>query len=156
LIWSTPKAVGDRTTLALMLALYDAGFAVAVPFGENTRYDLLIDDGCVVSRVQCKTGRLREGRIRFNTCSSYAHHPNPRVTKRTYIGEIDYFGVYCPETAGAYLVPIAHASVKRMASLRVNEPRNNQRRFVRFARDYEVGRVAVERAKLRQAGRLSA
>jgi PD-(D/E)XK nuclease superfamily protein len=40
-----PKAVGDRTTLAAMLALYQAGYAVLMPFGENTRYDLVIDDG---------------------------------------------------------------------------------------------------------------
>jgi hypothetical protein len=31
--------VGDRTTLAVMTALYSAGFIVLVPFGENTRYD---------------------------------------------------------------------------------------------------------------------
>ena len=139
-----PKAIGDRTTLAVMLALREAGYAISVPFGENTRYDLLIDEGSTISRVQCKTGRLREGGIRFNTCSSYAHHPNPNVVKRTYIGEIDYFAVHCPETGGVYLVPIAEASLKRMAILRFDEPRNNQRRFIRFARDYEIGRVAIQ------------
>jgi hypothetical protein len=30
-----PKAVGDRTTLAVMLALYDAGFEVLIPFGKT-------------------------------------------------------------------------------------------------------------------------
>jgi PD-(D/E)XK endonuclease len=35
-----PKAKGDRTTLAVMLALREAGYAVLVPFGENTRCDL--------------------------------------------------------------------------------------------------------------------
>jgi len=56
-----PKAKGDRTTLAVMLGLHEAGFAVSVPFGENTRYDLIIDDGTLLARVQCKTGRLRLG-----------------------------------------------------------------------------------------------
>jgi hypothetical protein len=51
-----PKAKGDRTTLAVMLGLHEAGFAVSVPFGENTRYDLIIDDGTSLARVQCKTG----------------------------------------------------------------------------------------------------
>ena len=76
-----PKAIGDRSTLAIMLALHEAGYDLLVPFGENTRYDLVIDDGTHLARVQCKTGRLREGAILFNTCSSYAHHPNPRVVK---------------------------------------------------------------------------
>jgi len=67
-----PKDVGDRTTLAVMLALRDAGFAISVPFGENTRYDLVIDDGVRLLRVQCKTGRLRNGSIFFATCSTSA------------------------------------------------------------------------------------
>jgi hypothetical protein len=138
-----PKAKGDRTTLAVMLALQGAGFAVSLPFGENTRYDLVIDDGCSLARVQCKTGRLREGGVRWATCSSYAHHPNPRMVQRDYIGQIDYFAVYCPETTGVYLVPIANAQLRRMGILRVEEPKNNQRRFIRFARDYEIGRVGT-------------
>jgi hypothetical protein len=96
-----PKAIGDRSTLAIMLALGEAGYDLLVPFGENTRYDLVIDDGDRLARVQCKTGRLRNGAITFNTCSSYAHHSNPRVIKRDYQGEIDYFAVFCPETRAA-------------------------------------------------------
>jgi hypothetical protein len=101
-----PKAIGDRTTLAIIAGLNAAGFLVTVPFGENTRYDLVIDDGTRLLRVQCKTGRLRKGAVAFNTCSSYAHHQNPQVIKRSYEGEIDLFGVYCPETEDVYLVPI--------------------------------------------------
>jgi len=37
-----PKDIGDRTTLAIMLALRDVGFEVLLPFGENARYDLVI------------------------------------------------------------------------------------------------------------------
>jgi PD-(D/E)XK endonuclease len=40
-----PKDVGDRSTLAVMLALCAAGYAVCLPFGENTRCDLVIDEG---------------------------------------------------------------------------------------------------------------
>jgi PD-(D/E)XK endonuclease len=50
-----PKDVGDKSTLAIMLALRERGYWVLVPFGENTRYDLVIDDGCALQRVQCKT-----------------------------------------------------------------------------------------------------
>jgi hypothetical protein len=68
-----PKDVGDRSTLAIMLGLRDAGFAVSVPFGENTRYDLIADDGERLLRVQCKSGRLRRGAIVFATASTYGH-----------------------------------------------------------------------------------
>jgi hypothetical protein len=89
-----PKSIGDRTTLAVMFALQGRGYDISLPFGENTRYDLVIDDGVTLSRVQCKTGRLRAGAIRFAACSCYAHHPNPKVLRRDYLGQIDYFGVH--------------------------------------------------------------
>jgi hypothetical protein len=56
-----PKAVGDRCTLAVMMALQALGLPFSVPFGENTRYDLVIDEGDRLARVQCKSGRLRNG-----------------------------------------------------------------------------------------------
>jgi hypothetical protein len=91
-----PKDIGDKTTLAIMLALRQTGLSVLVPFGENTRYDLVIDDGRDLRRVQCKTGRLRRGAVVWNMCSHYAHHANPRVVRRDYEGEVDYFAVYLP------------------------------------------------------------
>jgi len=45
-----------------------------VPFGENTRYDLVVDDGLRLGRVQCKSGQLVSGVVRFKTASTYAHH----------------------------------------------------------------------------------
>jgi hypothetical protein len=139
-----PKAVGDRSLLAVMLVLREAGFAVYMPFGENTRTDLIIDDGGRLSRVQCKSGRLHCGAVRFATCSTYGHHPNPRVTRRDYVGEIDYFAVYCRDTAGVYLIPIAEVPSRTQGALRVDPARNGQRRRIRFAADYQVGRVRIE------------
>jgi hypothetical protein len=138
-----PKAIGDRSTLAIMLALRETGVAMYVPFGENTRCDLIIDDGVRLSRVQCKTGRLRAGAVRFKTCSDYAHHPNPRSTSRDYQGEIDYFAVYCRETGGVFLVPIEDVPLRRQATLRVDPARNGQTRGIRLAAQYEVARVPV-------------
>jgi hypothetical protein len=126
-----PKDIGDRTTLAVMLALRDLGLGVLVPFGENARYDLVIDDGRSLSKVQCKTGRLRNGAVRWSVCSNYGHHRNPRVAQRDYHGEVDFFGVYCSETEGVYLVPIAELPVRRQGTLRVEPAKNCQRKFVR-------------------------
>jgi PD-(D/E)XK endonuclease len=147
-----PKAVGDRTTMAVMLALVDAGFSVFVPFGENTRADFIIDDGARLARVQCKTGRLRGGAVRFATCSCYGHHRNPATARRDYHGQIDFFAVYCPETAGVYLIPISDLRVKVQGALRVTPPRNNQARKVRLASDYEIGTVRVSSALAASAG----
>jgi hypothetical protein len=138
-----PKDIGDRTTLAVMLALQDSGFAVYVPFGENTRSDLVIDNRRTLARVQCKTGRLRGGAVLFAVCSCYGHHLRPGDARRDYQGEVDYFGVHCPETTAVYLVPIEDLAVRSLATLRVEPARNGQTRNVRHAADYEIGYVSV-------------
>lgn len=138
-----PVDVGDRTTLAVISVLRELGYGVLLPFGENTRYDLVIDNGEELEKVQCKTGRLRRGAVIWSMCSNYGHQSNPHFPRRDYQGEVDYFGVYCPETSGVYLIPIDDIPMRARGSLRVDAPRNNQRKRIRFANRYEIGRVQV-------------
>lgn len=138
-----PKDIGDGTTIAVMHAFNLTGMTFAIPFGENTRYDLLVDTGGSFRRVQCKTGRLRDGGIRFPTCSSYAHHSNPKSRWRDYVGEIDDFAVFCPELGSVYLIPIEDVLARQRATLRVDRPRNNQYAKVRLAAQYELVRFDV-------------
>jgi hypothetical protein len=138
-----PKDIGDRSTLTIIFAFRLQGWSVLVPLGENTRYDLVVDRGAQLRRVQCKTGRLREGAVVFNACSSYAHHPNPKVVRRDYLGQVDEFAVFCPETQAVYSIPIEDMPVRRLARLRVELPRNNQTKGIRFAAPYEIARIDV-------------
>jgi hypothetical protein len=138
-----PKDIGDRSTMAIIFALQVAGYPVLLPFGENTRYDIVIDTGAKLRRVQCKTGRLREGAVVFRTCSSYGHHPNPKIIRRDYQGEIDDFAVYCPELRSVYLIPIEDVSTRTTAMLRVNPPRNGQYKRIRLAAAYEIAKIDV-------------
>jgi hypothetical protein len=135
------KFKGDRSTLAIMLGLQASGYMVSVPFGENTRYDLIADDGKRLLRIQCKTGRLRNGVVLFATCSFYGHHPNPKLIARDYHGDVDAFAVYCMQIGGVYLVPISELPNRRVAALRIAPPLNNQYQKVRFACDFEIAQV---------------
>ena len=105
------------------------------------RYDLVMDDGQSLRKVQCKTGRLRAGAVIWSMCSNYGHHMNPRVVRRAYHGEVDFFAVYCPETGGVYLMPIDDLPMRNRGDLRVDPAKNNQRKRIRFANRYEIGRV---------------
>jgi len=100
-----------------------------------TRYDLVIDDDGRFTRVQCKMGILRCGRVEFRTYSVSGH----RTARVNYRGQIDAFGVYCPETGEAYLVPMeAVANCGAVASLRVAPAKNGQSERVRMAVDYVI------------------
>ena len=71
------KAIGDMSELEAARALARAGYLVSKPLGDSHRYDLIIDDGTVLSRVQVKTGRLRKGAIIFACFSSHSHRGGP-------------------------------------------------------------------------------
>jgi hypothetical protein len=126
-----------------MHALQLKGYPILLPFGENTRYDLAIEVGGKLRRVQCKTGRYRNGAVRFATCSSYAHHPNPKMVRRSYNGEVDDFAVFCPELGAVYLIPMDDLSPRQEAALRVTPTRNGQLKHIRLAAQYELLRFDV-------------
>lgn len=114
-----PKTVGDVTQAMVLARLVEAGHEVLLPFGENVRYDLVIDHGDRFTRVQCKTGRLMQGAVVFNTCSVNLHHPaarrGDRPYRRGYRGEADVFGVYCPGTKSVYLVAVDDVGTREAA-----------------------------------------
>jgi PD-(D/E)XK endonuclease len=130
-----PVDVGERTEAIVLAELVKRGHKVLVPFGTNHRYDFVLDTEDGFLRVQCKTGRLRKGVIRFNTISTRS---NTRQTfRRSYHGEADLFLVYCPETDRVYAVDIEEAA-SGIAALRVAPTVNSQAKGIRWAADYEL------------------
>lgn len=139
-----PKRVGDISQAKVMAALMAAGKSILLPFGENTRYDLVIDEGDRFVRLQCKTGRLgARGVIKFSTASTYDHHARRNGRERRgYRGEADLFAVYCPENDRVYVIPVA-SSPSTQGSLRVTPPANGQLRSIRWAEEFELGRASL-------------
>src|SRR3982750_360455 len=99
---SHPVDVGQRSEAIVLAALVRRGHRVLVPFGTNHRYDFALDLGARFVRVQCKTGRLRGGVIRFQARSTRSNTQGFQC--RSYSGEIDVFAVYCPENGRVYAV----------------------------------------------------
>jgi hypothetical protein len=129
------KAIGDLSELEAARALARAGYLVSKPLGDSHRYDLIIDDGETLSRVQVKTGRLRKGSVIFACFSSHSHRGGPSC--RSYRGEIEFYAVYCPETEQVYLLPESDACLSK-AHLRVTPARNSQSKALRWASQYEL------------------
>jgi hypothetical protein len=130
-----PVEVGQRTEAIVLAELVKRGYRVLVPFGVNHRYDFVIDADDGFIRVQCKTGRLRAGRVVFSTKSVQSN--TRRSIRRDYAGEADVFLVNCPQTGRTYAVPVEEAP-KGYMCLRVEPARNNQAQHIRWAKDYEL------------------
>lgn len=126
-----PKAKGERTEGIILAALLRKGFAVSIPFGNNQRYDLIVDDGTRLLKAQCKTACVVNGCVSFR-----AYSVNGFTGARTnYTGQADIFLVYCPQTDQVYRVPVADAG-KAEVRLRVEPNRGGATSKIRWAADY--------------------
>lgn len=130
-----PVDIGHRSEAAILAELVKRGYRILLPFGVNQRYDLVLatDEGFL--KVQCKTGRLRAGVVRFSAQSVQSNTAGTRV--KDYAGEVDLFAVYCPDNDRVYMVPVDEVPTTAMF-LRVEKPRNQQRKRVRWAEDYAL------------------
>jgi hypothetical protein len=130
---------GNEAEAMILAALIEREFHVSVPFGGGQPYDLVIDlGGFDLLKVQCKTGWQVKSCISFNTRST--DHGQGR---RSYVGLAHIFGVYFPSSRSVYLVPLDAVGGFR-GYLRLEPPRNNQQRKVRFAADFEIDRWSTE------------
>jgi len=135
-----PNEIAAITQAKVATALIEAGKVVLVPWMQVARYDLVFEEKGTFSRVQCKTGQIFRGAVYFRPQSLRAAKQETgwSRTPAGYQGEIDYFGIYCPDNGKVYLVPIAEANTRGTCFLRIDPPKNNQRKRIRWAGDYEV------------------
>jgi hypothetical protein len=131
---------GNAAEAAVLAALVRRGYKVLLPFGDGHSYDLAVDlGGTGVLRVQCKTAWPVSGCLSFN-CRSTDHGRG----RQPYFGLADVFGVYFPPNDSVYLVPLDDVAGFN-GRLRLEPTRNNQRRGIRMATDFEIDRWTLER-----------
>lgn len=128
------KAKGEISEGVVIACLLKQGFSVSLPFGNNQRYDLILDDGERLQRLQVKTGRYAEGCVIFQTASKNGF----TNVRRGYAGEVDLFIIYCPELEAIYSVPVAICGRNEMR-LRVDPARGGPKSTVRWAADFRIG-----------------
>jgi len=119
---------------AVVLATYTrAGFLVSVPFGGGGAYDLIVDAGTRLLKIQVKTG------WHCNGCLLYKGRRRIKDSKqngmrRYRVDEVDFFAVYDPHGDNIYVVP--SAAMGTDGCLRLEPVLNGQQKFIRWARDY--------------------
>lgn len=135
---SNTKATGDETEARIIHEFIANGYSVSLPFGDNDKYDLVVDDGQQLYRIQCKTAwQNKDATIRFNTHSQTT--ANGKYHEQTYENAIDAFAVRDPATETLYWVDIEDATTQKMElrfEAQIDHPSIN------WAADYEFeGRI---------------
>ncbi len=107
------------------------------PVAEGGRYDIVIDLGTRLLRVQCKWAS-RLGDILNVRCATSRHTPRGYVKTTYSANEVDAIAAYSSDTDRCYLIPIDGVAGMAIVSLRLAPTRNNQATNIRWARDYEL------------------
>lgn len=103
------KSSGERTEAVVLAELLKEGYVVLLPFGDNQRYNMVVESAGRFIRIQCKTARMRGiASFSFKVCSTYAHRNRPQ---RTYRGDADVFAVYLPDNGQVYMIPVDEVGV---------------------------------------------
>ncbi|WP_435316899.1 group I intron-associated PD-(D/E)XK endonuclease [Haloarchaeobius sp. TZWSO28] len=107
------KDRGDETEAKIISELVSQGYSVSLPFGDNDKYDLILDDNGQLYRIQCKTAwQNKPDTIRFNTHSQTTR--NGRYHEETYHQTVDAFLVRYPELETLYWINVDDATSQKM------------------------------------------
>ena len=125
---------GDLTEQIVVTELKRRDISVSTPVGDNERYDVVMEqpEGDLL-RAQVKTGRLKQGTIRFNGLSQHTNASGHTYEK--YGEDIDCFAVYCYDTDQTYLIPSCEVGTSMY--LRVDPPDKGTRQ-VNWADKYRL------------------
>ena len=133
----TRKQKGDLAELMVACDLRQRGCKIAIPFGEECDYDLVIDREGSLERVQVKYVESDSRVIHVQCRSNSLTNGKVRRIKRYTRAMIDWLAVYDRTTDACYYVPASELGEGRdMLTLRLAPPRNGQRVGIRFAENY--------------------
>lgn len=128
-----PKEKGEKTEAAILNHLIQLGIPASIPWGNNQRYDLVIDLNGKLLKAQCKSATYKNGVVSFPTSSKAGGK-----TRKDYVGQIDCFLVYCESLNKIYKIDISIAPSSGMC-LRVDLPQKKAPvSTIKWAKDFEI------------------
>lgn len=132
----TSDQKGAIAESAITHAAVKLGINVYRPVVEGGRYDMILEVGSRLIRVQCKWAP-RQGDVVVLRCYS-ARRNRDGLLRRVYVdGEIDAFAAYCEEIDRCYFLPFELFLGRTQVSLRLGPCKNNQNLGVNWASNFE-------------------
>jgi PD-(D/E)XK nuclease superfamily protein len=131
---SNPTSKGKTSEAVILAALVKLGKSVLIPWGEE-RYDLALDEGGRLVRIQCKTGHIRDGCVCFKRASpTRGGHWETAATPGRLMRSLST----ARKSNGYTWVPIEAVRTTIGARLRLEPAKNGQTWNIRWAREFEL------------------
>ena len=133
----TSKEKGNLTELQCLTSFYELGYTASIPYGENCRYDFILDVNGTLLKIQVKTSKaVSEDCFEFSSRSTRVNSQGSYSRNYTK-DEIDFFATYYK--GQCYLVPVEECGVSK--KLRYNYPSTGQKKNISLAKNYELQEV---------------
>ncbi len=126
------KHKGDLGEAMVVAEALRRGFKVALPIGEDWRYDLIVLRNGVLERVQCKYVES------YGECiNAKCRSTNNWANRKYSTNDFDWLAVYDKTTDRCYFIPSSILGDGRAQfGLRLTAPKNNQRAKINWAHDF--------------------
>ena len=137
------KLKGDIAEAVFTAECLKRGWIISKPYGDNCRYDAILDRGNGLERIQIKSSTFspERGVIQSATRRIYNNQTKGQICNSYSKKDIDAFVIYSPELEKLYFVPIDEQEDKKYINLRVSSsnkavktPKNP---YIRWANKYE-------------------
>jgi Holliday junction resolvase-like predicted endonuclease len=131
------KRKGDLGEVMVAADLIRRGYAIAIPYGEDWDYDLIVRRGDRLERVRVKYPESN-GEVIAVQCYSLSLTNGKVKRRKGYTAKmVEWIAVYDRTTDRCYYVPSSLFAMGRtFLHLRLRATRNNQRAGLRWAMDY--------------------
>ncbi len=118
--------------LEFTIYFIEKGYTVLQPINPNSSYDLVIEKDGKFSRIQIKYLQPYKGRLRVEL----------ERPKRKTLGykerDVDAIGVFDGLNHKYYFIPIEKVMTKSEFWLRLESPKNSQKKHVHLAKEFEI------------------
>lgn len=125
------------TELECLLAFSKAGHKVSIPYGENCRYDFILDVEGKLLKIQCKTAHYVDENSFKIACASTRKNSKNIIRERYDKKQIDFFATYY--NSQCYLIPVEECGIEKRIHFTL--PKNGQKKGICLANWYLMERV---------------
>ena len=127
------KIKGNLIELKVIESFISLGYTVSIPYGDSSRYDLVVDIDGRLFKVQVKFPKIEDGAICIRGFSA-----NSRGRKRYLSSEVDFLATYY--NGNCYLVRVV-GDTSKSTKLRLLSAKNSQKENINFANDFLLKNV---------------
>ena len=125
---------GLTTELQAILFFVDKGFLVSIPYGNAGRYDLLVDNGQKIYRIQCKTAHKNENNSYTINVSNSRMCSNGNVVKHYTKDQVDYIMTFIEQQA--VFIPVEAIENSRSKIFRAELPKYGAKSNCNLIKDF--------------------